>query len=109
MLKQIVAFTMLVMLTLCVSCSEDRVESQGSISGVITDHTNGEPIPNASVVLNPSGKTQLTGSDGYYEYSELDPMQYTITVQKAGYSTNRKTITVVAGKRTEANIPLTKD
>jgi hypothetical protein len=39
----------------------------------------------------------------------LDAQQYTITVQKDGYSTNRKTVTVFAGEKTEASIPLTKN
>ena len=72
------------------------------------DHETGEPIATVSVVLSPGGKTKTTGTDGRYEFLDLDPQQYTITVQKTGYQTNRKTVTAVVGKKTEANIPLTK-
>jgi DNA-binding winged helix-turn-helix (wHTH) protein len=60
------------------------------------------------VVLSPGGKTKTTGSDGRYEFQDLDAAQYTITVQKNGYQTNRKTVTAVSDEKTEANIPLTK-
>ena len=48
----------------------------------------------------------MTGSDGLFEFLELSPQQYTITVQKADYQTNRKTITAVVGEKIEANITL---
>lgn len=90
------------------SCTKDSVDLYASIYGVITDNETGEPIANASVVLSPGGKTKTTGTDGIYEFLDLDAAQYTITVQKTGYQTNRKTVTAVAAEKTEANIPLTK-
>lgn len=90
-------------------CSKTEYDVYATLYGVITDHTTGEPIANASVVLSPGGKTKITGTDGTYQFNDLDPQQYTITVQKSGYSTNRKTVSAVVDEKTEANIPLTKN
>ena len=89
-------------------CTKEEHNLYATIYGVISDHETGEPIANASVVLSPGGKTKTTGTDGQYEFLDLDAAQYTITVQKTGYQTNRKTVTAVAAEKTEANIPLTK-
>ncbi|MDR1056790.1 MAG: carboxypeptidase-like regulatory domain-containing protein [Prevotellaceae bacterium] len=89
-------------------CSKNQPDMYATLYGVITDHSTGEPIANASVVLSPGGKTKTTGNDGAFEFPDLNPAQYTITVQKTGYQTNRKTVTAVTGEKTEANIPLTK-
>ncbi|MDR1226865.1 MAG: carboxypeptidase-like regulatory domain-containing protein [Prevotellaceae bacterium] len=90
-------------------CSKDEHSIYATLYGVVNDHETAEPISGASVVLSPGGKTKTTGSDGSYEFLDLDAAQYTITVQKSGYSTNRKTVTAVSAEKTEANIPLTKN
>ncbi len=98
-----------------ISCGDDEnvpnnptsPEIFASLHGVVSDSDNGEPIVNASVVLSPGGKSKTTGSDGRYEFNDLDPQQYTITVQKTGYQTNRKVITAVIGETAEGNVTLT--
>jgi hypothetical protein len=37
----------------------------------------------------------------------LEPQQYKMTVQCAGYQSNSKTATAVVGEKVEVNIPLT--
>lgn len=105
-----IAFTLLALLyvALCSSCAKDEQSIYATLYGVVTDSDNAEPISGASVVLSPGGKTKTTGADGTFEFADLDAAQYTITVQKTGYQTNRKTVTAVAAEKTEANIPLTK-
>lgn len=97
----------LMALPLFVSCSKEENDSFGSLYGVVSDVKTGNPLDNVTVTLSPGGTTKLTGSDGLFEYSELTPQQYTITVQKAGYQTNRKTLSAVIGEKTEANITMT--
>ena len=91
------------------SCTKKEHDLFATLYGVVSDHETGELIANASVVLSPGGKTKTTGTDGRYEFKDLDPQQYTITVQKTGYQTNRKTVTAVISESTEANIPLIKN
>ncbi len=102
-------FSTIVLLAVCNSCSKEEHDMYATLYGVVNDHNTSEPIAGASVVLSPGGKTKTTGTDGRYEFNDLDPQQYTVTVQKTGYQTNRKTITAVIGESTEANIPLTKN
>lgn len=90
------------------SCTKDEVDLFSTLHGVVTDDATADCIPGATVTLSPGGKTQTTGSDGRYQFSEVDPLQYTVTVQKPGYSTNRKMVTVVSGQPTEANVSLHK-
>jgi hypothetical protein len=89
-------------------CTKDETSIYAMLYGVVIDSATTEPIDGASVVLSPGGKTKTTGNDGRYEFSDLDAAQYTLSVQKTGYQTNRKTVTAVADEKTEANIPLTK-
>lgn len=109
-MKKTILFSAVLLIMTCVSsCSKKEYDNFATIFGTVSDHIGGEPISNASVVLSPGGKTKTTGTDGRYEFNDLDPQQYTITVQKSGYSTNRKTVTAVIAEKTEANIPLTKN
>lgn len=87
-------------------CSDSDYEIYTSIYGVILDDKTGEPLENASVVLSPSGVTKQTGVDGTYCFEHLDAQQYTLTAQKTGYQTNRKSVMAVSGERMEVNIQL---
>lgn len=69
----------------------------GAISGEIVDFASGEPVESAVVTLSPSGMNVYTGFDGHFEFLDLDARQYTVTVQKAGYITNRKTVIIIPG------------
>ena len=106
-MKKILFLNCIMLLAICNSCTKAEYDHFATLYGVISDHNTGEPLTNVSVVLSPGGKTKTTGTDGRYEFNDLDPQQYTITVQKSGYSTNRKTITAIVGEKTEANITLT--
>lgn len=100
-------FLCLVALPLFLSCSKEEVDSFGTLYGVVTDTRTGDPLTNVTVTLSPGGTTKITGSDGLFEYTELTPQQYTITVQKSGYQTNRKSVTAVVGEKVQVNITMT--
>lgn len=55
------------------------------IYGHVTDFATGEDVANANVQLRPSGETTLTGSDGMFEFRDLTPGDYKITVSKVEY------------------------
>ena len=89
------------------SCSNSNdYEIFGSIHGCVTDHTDGKPLENASILLTPSGVTKLTDATGFFKFENLDAQQYTLTVQKQGYQPNRKTITAVAGEDFQIDVQL---
>lgn len=109
-MKKIISFTFLTLVfVLCFSgCDENEFDIFSTLHGVVVDDLSGECIPNATITLSPGGKTQTSGTDGRYEFQNIDAQQYTVTVQKPGYSTNRKIVNVVSGEATEANVTLRK-
>ena len=107
-MKRIIILSIIALVAIC-SCSKKEYESFSSLYGVIADSETSEPIENASVTLSPGGKNTITGADGRYEFSDLEPRQYTIAVQKTGYNTNRKTATTLVAEKIETNITLTKN
>ncbi|MCM1532189.1 MAG: carboxypeptidase-like regulatory domain-containing protein [Bacteroides sp.] len=98
-------------LLLTVSCKSTETEPDnfGAIYGTIADVDTEKPLPEAYVTLSPGGKTASSGEDGTFEFPDQEPQQYTITVQKSGYQTNRKSLTVEACERVEVNITLQKN
>ena len=102
-----ILFICLLITPLLFSCSKEEYESFGSLYGTVTDSNTGDLLSNVTVILSPGGITKITGTDGIFEFNDLTPQQYTITVQKAGYNTNRKTITVIVGEKVESNITMT--
>lgn len=95
-------------LVVCAGCKKAEYDTFATLHGVVKDHSSAEPIAGVSVQLSPGGKTQTTGTDGRFEFVDLEPLQYTIQVQKDGYSTNTKTVTAVVGENNEVNISMTK-
>ena len=86
------------LITLATSCEPVTYDTFGGISGEVVDLDTGDPVQQATVTLSPSGMNTYTGSDGSFEFIDLDERQYTVTVQKTGYEANRKTVTIVAGR-----------
>lgn len=97
-----------ILLAFAVSCSSsDDYEIFAKIQGIVTDYQTGEPISNASITLSPSGLSKQTDASGFYQFTDLDIQQYTLTVQKSGYQPNRKTITAISGETMLVDIQLT--
>lgn len=98
------------LLCFAVGCGKDLVvyDAFGTISGTVIDVDTGDPVSQATVTLSPSGLNTYTGSDGHFEFLDLDARQYTITVQKTGYQTNRKTVTTIAGGNLDVSLTLKK-
>jgi len=51
--------------------------------------------------------TTQTGSDGSFSFLGLDEGQYVVSVQKTGYQSNRKNVTIVSGETVSVVVPLT--
>ena len=89
------------------SCSGDIKEPEvtdGSIVGIVADKTTGSPVPVVKVLLEPGGKSTVTGSDGHYSYKGLTPGIYTVHISKDGYKDNSGKVTVAAGLQTQGDI-----
>ena len=90
------------------ACAPD-VELPGSIYGVVADKATGEPIKSAGVELSPSGLKTITGSEGQFEFTELDPGKYTLLITKTGYLDGvSSTIEVKAGQQAKGDVQIEK-
>lgn len=102
--KGIIAFTLLLLLS---ACSKSEVDLQGIVRGHIVNALNDEPIQGVAVTMSPGGKTTITGSDGFFEFTELDPGQYSLQAQKSEFKTNYKQISVMSGQVASGDLSLT--
>lgn len=109
MSKKIVGLFFSFVLIWLTSCTKDIIETTGSVYGIVNDANSGEPVSVAHVMLNPGGRATNTGSDGRYEFSDLNPGQYSLQISKSGYITNSKQITIVAGKQASGDMLLTPE
>lgn len=80
------ALMLLVASVVWYSCKKEEIVVTGSIFGTVTDFATGQPVGNVNVKLRPSGTTALTGSDGSYEFKELDAGNYSLMFSKAEYA-----------------------
>lgn len=89
------------------SCAPE--ELPGSIYGTVVDKATGEPIKAAGVELSPSGLKTVTGSEGQFEFTELDPGKYTLIITKTGYVDGVSgTIEVKPGQQAKGDVQIEK-
>ena len=98
------------MATIWYGCTKDEEELMGTIYGTVTDFATGEPISNVNVKLRPSGETTLTGSDGNFEFKDLEVGKYSLLFSKAEYADldDDNVIELDAGKKTRRDVQMRK-
>jgi iron complex outermembrane receptor protein len=81
-----------------------------SLKGIVIDPDD-QPLPGAEVILSPAGSHQtqtiITGTDGRFEFQDLNPGNYVIYANAPGLQTISKDLTLTAGEsdlRLELNI-----
>jgi TonB-dependent receptor len=82
-------------------------QNTGTIVGKLTDKEyNNEPLAFANVLIKGTTKGTTSDFDGLYELANVDPGNYTLVFSFVGYQTIEIPVTVVAGKVTEVNVPM---
>ena len=106
----VTAFVFVAIIASAVWTSCKKEEVKGKIYGTVTDYATGEPVGNVNVKLKPSGETTLTGSDGTYEFSELDAGKYSLSLSKAEYADvdDDYIIELEAGKEVKRDLQIRK-
>ena len=84
-----------------VSCQEEKT---GQIKGIVTNANTTEPIQGVNISLSPTGASAVTGSDGRYEFANLEPGYYTVQGMKTGFETNTKNITITSGNTSSGDM-----
>ena len=87
-----------------VSCTKEK--ATGRIQGIVTNMNTTEPIQGVNISLSPTGASAVTGSDGRYEFNNLEPGNYTVQGVKAGFESNTKNISITAGNVSSGDMQL---
>lgn len=87
-------------------CKTYDYDYYGTISGTVLDYTDNFPIENATILMMPGSQTVLTGQDGNFIYEGLEAGQYTLSIQRSGYQSERKIIEVISGETVTTSIYL---
>ena len=90
------------------SCTEKEEDLKGTIYGTVTDHLTNEPIGGVNIKLKQTGEATLTGSDGSFEFKDLDANNYSLQLSKAGYNDldDDYIIKLEAGKRIKRDVQM---
>lgn len=78
----------------------------GSIAGIVTDASNGQPIAGASVTTQPPTSSVTTNAQGGYSIPGIPGGTYTVTATRSGYASNSATVGVTVGGTATANLAL---
>jgi iron complex outermembrane receptor protein len=65
-----------------------------TLSGHVTDGTNGLPLSGATATVLELSQSKTTDATGAYNFGTLPNGTYTVTAQVAGYVTQQKTVTL---------------
>ena len=67
--------------------------AQHNLYGTITDQ-NGEPLPGAAIDINEGAYTNISDSDGFYMFRNLEKGTYKMVVSYLGFETIKKTVDI---------------
>ena len=92
---------------LIASCTKDEEVLTGTIRGFVSDYANAnKAIAGVTVTINSKGLTKTTGSDGRFEFSDLEPMTYSLSFAANNYQSTTKQVTVFAGETANCDVQL---
>ncbi len=81
----------------------------GTVYGVVTDASSGDPLPNASIRVEGTTLGAATGVDGSYRLASVPVGQQTIVASYVGYRPDSAQVSVVDGQAVEVNFELNFD
>ena len=90
----------------CLSSYAYAQSTSGSIRGAVTFQAGEGAAHDATVHLEPIGRTARTSATGEYEFKDVPPGRYDVVTHLHYFNDERKTITVTAGNTVEVNFLL---
>lgn len=96
----------LLALSLLWSCSEAVVDTFGNIGGTVSDAQTNAPLSGVTVVLSPTGYSQVTRDNGSFQFDNLDVQEYTLTFTRVGYEPTQHKVTVKPGLSSSVQISM---
>ena len=98
--------SIVLLLGLQLSCTQE--ELPGGIYGTVVDKATGEPVRSVGVELSPLGQKTVTGSDGQYEFVDVEAGTYSLLVTKTDYKEESISFEVKPGQKTKVDIQIEK-
>ncbi|WP_158607370.1 TonB-dependent receptor domain-containing protein [Rhodohalobacter sp. SW132] len=99
--------SMLLLFTLIVTGS--AIAQTGSVSGIVTDRSSGDPLPGSNVFIEELGLGASADVDGQYSISDIPVGTYQISANFIGYTALERTIEIQSGVDTEMDFNLRAD
>lgn len=91
------------------SACQEPVPQKGVIFGTVLSKTTNEPIKAAGIELRPLGLNTVTGSNGQFQYDDIEPGDYALRIAKSGYVEQKdKVVSVSVGQISHVDIQLEK-
>lgn len=84
-MKKILYFALICSILIIFTTCKEEEPHLGSLYGVVTDKTTGEPIRSAGVELLPKGLKSVTGDDGNFSFVDVEEGVYKLLITKTGY------------------------
>jgi hypothetical protein len=106
----VISMLFLLCMSLGAALAYGQATNSGTVVGVVTDQS-GAVVPGALITLTQAStnttRTTTTGSSGQYVLQNVQPGEYTITVDKVGFSNDKLTGFIVqVGTQSTANFKL---
>lgn len=110
MKKYIIISIVITAILLMVDCKKkDSATTPGSIYGTVTDKVTCDCVSAAGVELMPKGLKTVTGSDGSFQFTQVEPGEYNLFITKTGYQDLKSnTITVKSGEQAKGDVQIEK-
>ncbi|MBX2821443.1 MAG: TonB-dependent receptor [Rhodothermaceae bacterium] len=105
-------FPLFIALLVCFSVLSAQAQEMASLSGLVTDATNDNPLFGASVIISAENGDFVQGAasnnDGQFLLDDIPPGDYTVQVRFISYLNLETTLTVAAGEARVVNFSLSR-
>lgn len=106
-MKRVIYFWMSWMLVMMSACTEEPTETTGTITGIVTDTSDGmQPLSGVNVSIPVLGQSTTTGANGTFTFTDVESGNFILMFTKTGYNTEQRTASVVAGKSSSINVQM---
>jgi hypothetical protein len=78
----------------------------GNLSGTVTKTSGGSPISGATIMLEGTTYSAITGSSGNYSITDIPTGEYTVHCEKTGYYSQSASATIIDNQTTTLNFQL---
>ena len=106
-MKRVIYLMLACMLWTLSSCTEEPTETTGTITGIVTDASDGvQPLAGVNVSIPALGESTTTGNNGTFTFTDVESGNHILLFSKTGYTSEQKTAQVVAGKSSSINVQM---